>query len=237
MATTSATNTWGLILVDPQKDLVWQDGASAVPEAENLLPIWKQLLTAARQAQAAIVVLANAYAPDTAAFAEQGVLPHCVTGTPGADLVLELEGQRLVLDPADPGATAALTHLDLSQEVMVCKQSADVWQHPLMEHLVDKFRQQGVQTWVVAGVAVDNAVKATVLGLRSRHWPTYLLSDASKGATDDSTVEALAEVEQAGVSVIETATVLIHWKKTATESSTGKGSAGIDSAVASSVKH
>jgi len=227
MATTSVTGNWGLILVDPQKDLVWQDGASAVPEAEKLLPVWKQLLTAARQANAPIVVLANSYAEDTQAFSEQGILPHCVAGTPGAELVPELEGDRLVLDPADPGATAALAHLEVSQEVVVYKQSPDVWQHPLMEHLLDKFRQQGAQSWLVAGVAVDSAVKATILGLRSRQWPTYLLADAIQGVTDSGTVTALEEIEQAGASLIESATALIHWKKASTQSATETPTQGV----------
>lgn len=213
MATISSD--WGLVLIDPQNDFVLPSGAFAIPDAETLCPVWTQLLTAARQANAAIIasVYVNPSVPESD---HQGLPAHCIAGTSGVEIVQEAQLQGPVLHLSDAQAAAAVLQ-DLPNEITLERQGTDIWTNPLFERILDKFRLQGVSAWVVAGVATEQSVKQVVMGLRSHNLPAYLLADAIQGLSQESTVQALEEMQAAGASLIESATAIIHWRKTGAE--------------------
>ncbi|MBD2102850.1 cysteine hydrolase family protein [Leptolyngbya sp. FACHB-261] len=195
----------GLLLIDPQNDFVRATGALSVPGAEALLPVWAELLRAARSLGLPIVGSADAHAPDDVEFANHGFPAHCLAGTAGAAYVpeAELNGPLLNFDAALPEPLS-----DLPRELVIAKQSFDVWDSPLTERLLDSYRNQGITAWAVAGVATDYCVKAAVLGLRARNWPVYLLTDAVEGVTQAGAQAALAEMSNAGATLTNTADFL-----------------------------
>ncbi len=195
------TTTIGLLLIDPQNDFVRADGALSVPGAEALRPVWAQLLSAARRVDMAIVGSADAHAPDDSEFTVYGFPSHCVAGTLGAAYVAEAElaGPLLGFDAAIPSD---------ARELVIAKQSFDVWDSPLTERLLADYQTKGIDAWAVAGVATDYCVKAAVLGLRARNYPVYLLTDAIEGVTQAGAAAALAQMADAGATLTSTTELL-----------------------------
>ena len=69
-------------------------------------------------------------------------------------------------------------------------------------------KEAGVENAYVFGVATDYCVKAAVLGMQERGIQTYVVEDAIKGITPETTEAALKEMEQAGAKFITTEQVL-----------------------------
>jgi nicotinamidase-related amidase len=209
MTTTTITSDWGLILVDPQNTFVRPADALSVPEASELCLMWANLLSAARAGGAPIVGLAR-----TAVSNAQHPSPDFGAKGVDAGQVLESQLQGPVFDTSSQSDMGSDRQLDeLPRELTLTQPADQVWDDPLAERILEKFRGRGVQAWVVAGVKTDHDVKSTVLSLRSHDWPVYLLTDAVQGGTESGTSDALREMKEAGASLIESATALIHWKK------------------------
>ena len=101
-----------LIVVDFQEDFTPPDGALAVPGGDALAPRINEL--AADERFDLVVATRDWHPPDHGSFAEQGGPwpPHCVQGTPGAELHHALDRDRIdaVVDkgqePGDDGYSA-----------------------------------------------------------------------------------------------------------------------------------
>lgn len=214
---------WGLLLIDLQKDLVQTDGVLPVAGAERLSTAWAELVSTARRGNAAIVASAQSHiVTEDQPMATQGLPIHCVAGTTGAEYVAGVEIQGSGWNLAEVNTIAAKLQGELPAEVLLQKPSAEIWDNPVVQLLLEKFRDQGVQAWVIAGLPTEEAVKQAVLGLRAQAWPTYIVTDAIAGRTDTKASEALRECEQAGAMMIERATALLHWKKNAIGASTSR---------------
>ncbi len=61
---------------------------------------------------------------------------------------------------------------------------------------------------VVYGVATDYCVKAAVLGMQERGIQTYVVEDAIKGITEESSSAAIANMRKAGAKVVSLEQVL-----------------------------
>src|SRR5207247_10815566 len=76
-------------------------GKLYVPGAEKIIPNLRRLVEAARQGRVFLVSSADAPNPDDAELREWP--PHCLQGTPGAEILLEGLSTRPLGSPNDKG--------------------------------------------------------------------------------------------------------------------------------------
>ncbi|MGI6344949.1 MAG: cysteine hydrolase family protein [Bacillota bacterium] len=81
-----------LIVIDMLEDFIEKEGALYVgQEGEELIPFINQKIQEFRQAGAPIIFIADSHEEDDSEF--DMFQPHCITGTPGSDIVAALDVQ------------------------------------------------------------------------------------------------------------------------------------------------
>jgi nicotinamidase/pyrazinamidase len=145
-----------LVVVDVQNDFC-PGGALAVPEGDRIIPLVNRWVERIVDAGGPVVYTQDWHPPNHISFVEQGGPwpPHCVQGTPGADLHPDLvvEGLR-VLKGFHPDEEA------YSGFDGVVVRPGDP---PVGPRLADWLRDQGVTRLIVVGLATDYCVQASVL--------------------------------------------------------------------------
>ena len=115
--------------------------------------------------------------------------PHCVVGTPGADL-------HPALPPVDAifrkGAHAA------AYSGFEGTSDAPGSAVPLAQWLRDK----GISALDIVGVATDHCVRATALDAAAEGFATRVLLEMTAGVARETTDRALAELRAAGVELV-----------------------------------
>ena len=169
-----------LLIVDPQVDFC-PGGALAVPGGDLIFPAVNRLAKSVR------LVLASRdwHPPDHISFASRGGRwpAHCQAGTVGAKFhpELDLAPIRKVFSKGTDGGLEAYSAFDGTD-------------------LAGWLRREGVRGILVAGLATDYCVRATVLDARREGFSVTVLEDAI-GAVEVSPGDgerALAEMREAG---------------------------------------
>jgi nicotinamidase/pyrazinamidase len=163
--------TLGILLVDPQYDF-FPGGALAVARGDEIVGPINALL---RQHPAAPVFASRDWHPSsTRHFRERGGIwpPHCVEGTRGAAFHDGLEMARALVydkgtDPEDDGGYSAFDG-----------RRRDAQGRSLA--LLDDVRDRGVDALIVAGLATDYCVKASVLDARRHGLATFLFRPGAR---------------------------------------------------------
>jgi nicotinamidase/pyrazinamidase len=83
--------------VDAQADFMLPEGRLYVSGAEKIIPNLNRLVEAARQGRAFLISSADAHEPDDPEFCEWP--PHCLKGTPGAELLPEARAPHHLVIP------------------------------------------------------------------------------------------------------------------------------------------
>src|SRR6266403_896448 len=83
--------------VDTQVDFMLPGGKLYVPGAEKLIPNLKQLTDAAREGRVFIIGDACTHTLDDPEF--ERFPPHCVRGTPGAEIIPETRADKVLVIP------------------------------------------------------------------------------------------------------------------------------------------
>jgi nicotinamidase/pyrazinamidase len=174
-----------LIIVDFQNDFT-AGGALAVPDGDAIAPRVDEL---ARSGGFDLVVATRDWhPPDHASFAAQGGPwpPHCVQGTPGAELHPSLD-RALVDAVVDAGYERQLEGYSGFEET----------------NLADLLREHGVDHVTLVGLATDYCVKETALDALRAGFGTTVDSTAVRAidAAPGDGRRALEEVRAAGGSV------------------------------------
>src|SRR5437867_6018704 len=86
--------------VDAQVDFMLPGGKLYVSGAEKIIPNVNRLVDQARQGRVLLISSADAHRPDDPEFRRWP--PHCVKGTPGAELIPEARALRLLVIPNQP---------------------------------------------------------------------------------------------------------------------------------------
>lgn len=173
-----------LIVVDVQNDFC-QGGALAVPDGDAVVEPINELIDQFEF----VAATRDWHPPNHGSFAQQGGPwpPHCVQGTPGAELHPGLHSDRIdaVVDAGyepDLEGYSGFEATDL-EEV-------------LRSHDVDRVH--------VAGLALDYCVRATALDARRSGFDVILHLGATRAidAQPGDADRALDELRQAGVQVV-----------------------------------
>jgi len=189
--------------VDTQVDFMLPGGKLYVPEAEKLIPNLDRLTDQARKDRVFLVSDACVHAPDDPEF--RRFPPHCVRGTAGAEIIPETIARRFLILP---NRREAAVPPDLSpyQQVILEKQTLDVFDNPLTEIVIERLKQftDANAEFVVFGVVTEYCVRCVAKGLLERGRRVALVEDAIKTLKAEDGEGALAEMKSLGARMINT---------------------------------
>jgi len=216
--------------VDVQNDFMnEEEGRLYVPEAKVIIPTIAEVVEfALAQGIRRIRSRDRHFVDDSELIANGGPFPeHCMDeqygqqnkdGSHGIAFISELRtGKIHVLEykyaenPTTPnGKETSHTHyypnqmLDViiadSQDIVLEKQDYDVFTNPSANYLL---RNMPAKNAVVYGVATDYCVKAAVVGMQQRGIQCYVLEDAIRGITPETTRNAISEMKQSGAQFLK----------------------------------
>jgi nicotinamidase/pyrazinamidase len=174
-----------LLLVDVQNDFLL-GGSLAVPDANAVIPVLNAWLAVASKRSVPIYASRDWHPPGHASFREQGGdwPPHCVQDTPGAAFAPDL---------ALPPITEIVT-----KGTSVDHDAYSAFQET---GLADRLREAGVGRLWIGGVALDVCVRATCLDAREHGFQVGLIVKGTRPTEAGRGREALAELEDAGVTL------------------------------------
>ena len=185
--------------VDAQIDFMIPGGNLYVPGAENIIPNIDRLVNEARASRVLLVSSGDAHTPDDPEF--KTFPPHCVKGTRGSDIIAEgLATKRLTI-PND-ASFALPQNLDDCQQIILEKQTLDVFQNPKAAELVDRLGSN--VEYVVFGVVTEFCVNCAVDGLLQRGKKVSVVLDASETLKPEEGRRTLHELESRGARLIST---------------------------------
>ena len=184
--------------VDAQADFMLPGGKLYVPGAEKLLPNIRRLTDAARQGRVFLVSHGCYHTKDDPEFAI--FPPHCVQGTPGANLVPEALTEKVVTVPNQ----AASLPPDLSryQQILLEKQTLNIFESRHADELVERLGPN--VEFVVFGVVTEFCVRFAAKGLLERGRRVSVVRDAIETLNSEDGKRAAAELQALGATFITT---------------------------------
>jgi nicotinamidase/pyrazinamidase len=185
--------------VDLQRDFVLPGGKLYVPGAEKLLPNIKRLTDAARQGKAFLVSHGDFHTPNDPEF--KIFPPHCVKGTPGAELVPEAITEKVARVPNEPD-TKIPEDLSPYQQILLEKQTLSIFESRHADELVRKLGDHA--EFVVFGVVTEYCVGFAVKGLIERGRRVAVVQDAIETLNKEEGEKAIAEFQRMGARMITT---------------------------------
>lgn len=185
--------------VDVQRDFMLPGGNLYVPGAEKLLPNIRRLTDAARQGKVFLVSHGCFHTPNDPEF--KTFSPHCVKGTPGAELVPEALTGKVARIPNDASATLP-EDLSQYQQVLLEKQTLNVFESRHADELVRRLGDHA--EFVVFGVVTEYCVSFAARGLLERGRRVAVVQDAIETLKKDDGESSMAELEQLGARLTTT---------------------------------
>ena len=185
--------------VDAQRDFMLPGGKLYVPGAEKIIPNIQRLVKAAADAGVFIVSSGDAHTENDPEF--QRFPPHCVKGTPGAQIIpegLTKDVVRIENDETEKLATNVLAH----SQVVIEKQSLDVFDNPHASEIVERLGNDA--EYIVFGVVTEYCVRCAAKGLLERGRKVFIVKNAIETLKPEDGGRALAELQSAGARLIST---------------------------------
>ena len=196
MAIQSETVLWG---VDTQRDFMLPGGALYVPGAERLIPNLARLVNLARSDRAFLISSACQHTPDDPEF--KVFPPHCVRGTPGAELIPETRTEKLFTIPNDSRFSLP-SDLLAYQQVLLEKQTLDVFQNSHAAAIVNRF--PGDSEFVIFGVVTEYCVRCAAAGLLERGRRVAIVVDAIETLKKEVGEETISQLAAKGARLVST---------------------------------
>jgi nicotinamidase/pyrazinamidase len=189
--------------VDTQVDFMLPGGKLYVPGAEKLIPNLGRLTDQARRERVFLVSDACVHTPDDPEF--QRFPPHCVRGTPGAEIIPETIARRFLILPNRREASVP-SDLSPYQQVILEKQTLDVFDNPHTETVIERLKQftDADAEFVVFGVVTEYCVRCAAKGLLQRGRRVALVEDAIQTLKAEDGKSALAELKSLGARMVTT---------------------------------
>ncbi len=197
------SSTTALVVVDMQRDFVAEDGSLSVPGGTEVVPVVNAEVRAATAAGAIVVYTQDWHPASTPHFEAFGGSwpPHCVAGTPGAELTEDLlvvtspsggEPLRVRKGVGSEDGYSGFSETDLADGTT---------QGTGLRELLD---DAGVRDLVVVGLAGDYCVRATAIdGARAGYRVVVPLeATAYVALSSDDDVEAREAMSAAGVTLV-----------------------------------
>jgi len=173
-----------LIVVDMQRDFM-PGGALPVPRGDRIIPTINECIKLFYRRGALIVATRDWHPPNHVSFKENGgPWPrHCVRNTSGAEFVVELPSDTVIISKATEPDKEAYSGFEGTE-------------------LAEILRKNGIKKIYVCGVAAEYCVRATAIDALKLGFEVHLLKDAVKGINLKDEERAITELKKNGA-VIE----------------------------------
>lgn len=185
--------------VDAQSDFMLPGGKLYVPGAEKRIPNMRRLVDAAHEENVFVISSTDQHSPNDPEF--QRFPPHCVCGTPGAEIVPELKAPDSVHVKNTNPATVP-SAISRGKQVIIEKQTLDVFDNPATEKLVAQFPSDS--EFVVFGVVTEFCVRLAAKGLLDRDRRVAIVTDAIETLDPNDGKKTLDELASRGAKLITT---------------------------------
>jgi len=185
--------------VDLQRDFMLPGGALYVQGAERLLPNIRRLVDLARSRCAFLISSACQHAPNDPEFSE--FPPHCLRGTPGAELLPEARAGKVYTVPNDH-AFALPGDLLQCEQVLFEKQNINVFTNPHVGATVDRLPRD--TEFIVFGVVTEYCVQMAANGLLHLGRRTAVVVDAIETLNKEVGQKTLSQLAARGARLIHT---------------------------------
>ena len=185
--------------VDTQVDFMLPGGKLYVPGAEKRIPNLKRLVDAARQGRVILLGDADAHTMQDEEF--QRFPPHCLQGTPGQKFIPETLTENVFVIPNEKDYKVP-ADLGESQQVILEKNTLDVFDNPHTEELLERFDRNA--TFVVFGVVTEYCVRLAAKGLLERGRRVAIVTDAIETLNPAEGKKTLEELTAMGARLITT---------------------------------
>lgn len=187
----------GILLVDPQYDF-FPGGSLAVKDGDQIIEPINTLLH--RHPNAPVFASRDWHPTSTKHFKERGGIwpPHCVQGTRGASFhsSLDMQSARVFSKGMNPDDDAGYSAFEGVLSVGGRDDGTT---------LASDLKAAHVDTLLVAGLATDYCVKASVLDALKNGFTTLLFKPGVRAVNlqPDDGDKAIAEMKQAGALIVE----------------------------------
>jgi nicotinamidase/pyrazinamidase len=189
--------------VDTQADFMLPGGKLYVPGAEKLIPNLARLTDAGREGRVFIIGDACVHSPNDPEF--QQFPPHCVVGTPGAEIIPETRANRMLFIRNRAGAEIP-EDLSPYQQVILEKQTLNVFDNPNTEIVLDRvgqFTDADAEIFVF-GVATEYCVRLAAKGLLEHGRRVALVRDAIETLNLEDGARAIEGLKLLGARLVTT---------------------------------
>lgn len=189
--------------VDVQADFMLPGGKLYVRGAEKLLPNIRRLTDAARRGDVFLVSHGDFHAANDPEFKQ--FPPHCLKGTPGAELVPEALTDNFVrvINTADAKLPEDLFKY---QQIILEKQTLDIFESRHADGLVERLGDAA--EFVVFGVVTEYCVSCAVKGLLRRKRRVAVVRDAIETLAPEVGEKTLHELQKLGARLVTTGEIL-----------------------------
>ena len=214
-----------LWVVDAQADFILPGGELCVPGAKKIIPSINRLVDQARQGRILLISSADAHQPDDPEFHQWP--PHCVKGTPGAELIPEARADRLLVIPNQRDFVFSG---DFSgyQQILLEKNTLDVFENPNTERLLtqlsfsEKASAECSLHFLVFGVVTEYCLLRAADGLLRRGHGVSIVEDAIQSLDTVKGREALDGLQARGAQLVTTEGALALITRDVTHDAEGK---------------
>jgi nicotinamidase/pyrazinamidase len=193
--------------VDVQVDFMLPGGKLYVPGAEKIIPNINRLVEASRNGRVFLISSADAHNADDVELQEWP--PHCMKGSPGAELLPEACAPRRLVIPNEAGF-AVPEEFENVQQIIFQKNELDVFANPQANSFLGRLNAKGTPQFeaspefVVFGVVTEFCVRCAADGLLRKGRSVAIVTDAIKALDEDKGQEVLGELESRGAELIST---------------------------------
>jgi nicotinamidase/pyrazinamidase len=185
--------------VDCQADFMLPGGKLYVPGAEKLLPNIRRLTDAARDGKVFLVSHGCFHTQNDPEFKQ--FPPHCLQGTPGAELVPDAMTKNFARVPNSADSQLP-SDLQKYQQILLEKQTLNIFESRHVGELVDRLGAQ--PEFIVFGVTTEYCVRLAAKGLLERGRHVSIVEDAVEALKPEDGTRALSELRALGARVINT---------------------------------
>ena len=182
-------------------------GKLYVPGAEKIIPNINRLVEAAREGRVFLISSADAHNADDVELRDWP--PHCMKGSPGADLLPEACATRRLVIPNEAGFAVPKDFRGV-QQVILQKNQLDVFGNPHACSLLELLKERSsrafaaIPEFVVFGVATEYCVRCAADGLLHKGCRVAIVTDAIKALDEGKGQKVLKELQSAGARLIST---------------------------------
>ena len=193
--------------VDVQADFMLPDGELYVPGAEEIVTNIDLLVDSARKDRVSLISSVDAHDPNDPELHDWP--PHCLKGTPGANLLLEACAPPQLVIPNQRGFKLP-GDLASYRQVILEKNTVDVFDNPNTDLLLARLGPGGSPAipsdtrFAIFGVATEYCVRHTAEGLLHRGRLFAIITDAVRAINQEKGEETLQSLRAHGGQLIST---------------------------------